>query len=271
MIAQEVKESAAKPTSDAASGPLRRGEACVTWENLVCGYPGREPLNLPFSGSLVIPGVYAIQGPNGSGKSTLLRTWLGLQAPRAGRVTLFGATPGRAHASGECIGYVPQFHKVNHFFHLTVRDFIAQGFGPTSRNGGRGGGDGRDAALRAARLARVEELLEQWQLGADADRSFHVLSGGQKTRAMVARAIANVPRAVFLDEPLASLDTCCQRLLMDSLHELAHARGVCVVMVDHHVEAFERHLSGKLTFHRGHNSEVCSVSFETLTPSCCPS
>ncbi|MCA2959732.1 MAG: ABC transporter ATP-binding protein [Silvanigrellales bacterium] len=235
--------------------------AVVEWENLVCGYKGREPLNLPFSGRLETPGVFAIQGPNGSGKSTLLRTWLGLQQPRGGRVSLYGRAPGRVHSISEGLGYVPQFHKVNHYFHLTVRDFVRQGFGPVAQG---------DPVAEQAREARVSHLLGVWQLEADADRSFHVLSGGQKTRAMVARATASHPRILFLDEPLASLDTCCQQLLMDSLHALAHGGGVCVVMVDHHFEPYAGHLSGKLSFHRGHNREVCSVTFEELTPTCCP-
>ena len=233
--------------------------ALVAWDDLVCGHKGQGDLNDPFSGALETSGVYAISGPNGSGKSTLLRTWLGLQAPRSGRVTLLGCTPARAHSVSEGISYVPQSHKVNQFFHLTVSDFIRQGFGPR--------------AATVAEERRVSELLEKWQLEADANRSFHVLSGGQKTRAMVARATASIPRILFLDEPLASLDSCCQQLLMDGLHELAHPKtgtGVCVVMVDHHFGPFERHLSGRMEFHRGHDREVCSVTFESLTPTCCP-
>jgi len=231
----------------------------VTWNGLVCGYAGRDALNLPFSGEIREAGVYAIQGPNGCGKSTLLRTWLGLQVPRGGSVTLLGSAPARVHTISEGLGYVPQFHKVNHFFHVSVGDFIRQGFGPASRQRTQEQDD------------RIHELLAQWQLDTDANRSFHELSGGQKTRAMVARAVASFPKLLFLDEPLASLDTCCQKMLMDNMHDLAHHRGVCVVMVDHHFEPFERHLSARVAFHRGHNAEVCSVTVEALRPSCCVS
>jgi ABC-type Mn2+/Zn2+ transport system ATPase subunit len=114
----------------------------------------------------------------------------------------------------------------------------------------------------------VADLLDFWQLRKDAQRSFHLLSGGQKTRALVARAIAATPRILFLDEPLASLDSCCQRQLMESLHEMAHTKGMCVVMIDHHFGQYENLLSGKITFARGHDVETCTVHFESLRPQC---
>lgn len=228
----------------------------LAWENLVCGYADRDALNIPFTGALDGAGIYAVTGPNGCGKSTLLRTWLGLMSPQKGTVAIDGVPATARHDISLGVGYVPQAHKVNRYFQISVEDFIRQGFGPRHR------------PTRTSE-DRVLELLDQWQLAADARRSFHELSGGQKTRAMVARAIASFPKMLFLDEPLASLDVCCQKLLMDTLHELAHQKNVLVVMVDHHFGPFERYLSARIQFNRGHDREICAIDVEEKDDTCC--
>jgi ABC-type Mn2+/Zn2+ transport system ATPase subunit len=225
----------------------------LTWDDLVVGYSGREPLNRPFSGVFEDGGIYAIIGPNGCGKSTLLKTWLGLLKPHSGRVSLNGQS--LANQQGQ-ITYVPQTHKVNRFFQISVMDFVMQGYGRHPPQ--------KDEALQHAR-----ETLVHWELSADAHRSFHLLSGGQKTRALVARAILSRPKMIFLDEPLANLDSCCQEKLMNTLHILAHKQNICVVMVDHHFESYERFLSAQFTFERSHNEEICNIRFEKKDGTCC--
>lgn len=225
----------------------------LSWENLVVGYAGREALNRPFSGTLEDGGIYAIVGPNGSGKSTLLKTWLGLTQPHSGLVSLNGQPVGPREG---LLTYVPQTHKVNRYFQISIFDFVMQGFG-------------RRPPERGEALQQVREALVQWELSADADKSFHLLSGGQKTRALVARAILSKPKMIFLDEPLANLDQCCQEKLMNTLHILAHRQNICVVMVDHHFEAYEKFLSAKFVFERSHNEEICSIRYEPKDDTCC--
>lgn len=225
----------------------------LSWDQLVVGYAGREPLNRPFSGTLEDGGIYAIIGPNGSGKSTLLKTWLGLMKPHSGQVRLNGQ-PLQSGVGG--LTYVPQTQKVNRYFQISVLDFVLQGFGRHP--------PGKEEALQLAR-----EALVQWELSADAHQSFHTLSGGQKTRALVARAILSKPKMIFLDEPLANLDQCCQEKLMNTLHVLAHKQNICVVMVDHHFEAYERFLSAKFLFERAHNEEICAIRYEPKDDTCC--
>ncbi|MBM3380990.1 MAG: ATP-binding cassette domain-containing protein [Betaproteobacteria bacterium] len=225
----------------------------LNWENLVVGHQNRSALNHPFSGRLEDGGIYAIIGPNGCGKSTLLKTWLGLLSPWSGEVKINGASP----AAGTLpLAYVPQSQQVNKYFQISVQDFVMQGFG-------------RHPPAPADALPRVRTALVQWELSADAQKSFHLLSGGQKTRAMVARAILSNPKMIFLDEPLANLDACCQQQLMDTLHVLAHQNNICVVMVDHHFEAYEKLLSAKFLFERSHNAEICTVRFEPKDDTCC--
>lgn len=228
----------------------------LSWENLTCGYGDKNPLNLAFSGEITHPGIFAIVGPNGCGKSTLLKTWLGLLRPQSGHVHLNGKPAHQNHYMSEGIAYVPQFHRVNSYFQINVADFISQGFGPRP-------------GPKETTQKKVAEVLEQWQLVPDARKSFHELSGGQKTRAMVARAIISLPKILFLDEPLASLDSCCQRLLMETLHDLAHRKNVMVFMIDHHFEPFDKFLSANICFERSHNLEVCTVQIQQKADTCC--
>jgi ABC-type Mn2+/Zn2+ transport system ATPase subunit len=225
----------------------------LTWNNLVLGHRGRRGLNQPFSGRLEDGGIYAIVGPNGCGKSTLLKTWLGLVTPVEGSVFINGQPPELRKTP---LAYVPQSQQVNQFFQINVLDFVLQGYGrhlPES-----------EKAIQSAMAALV-----QWDLSAESAQSFHLLSGGQKTRALIARALLSNPKMLFLDEPLANLDSCCQKQLMDTLHHLAHTEQICVVMVDHHFDTYETLLSAQFVFERAHNDEVCSIKFEPRDDTCC--
>lgn len=237
-----------KPNSQPAALSLE-------WSELICGFDGREPLNEKFGGQISKPGIYAIIGPNGSGKSTLLKTWLGLHSPLKGSVTLDGQPiAGRNHI--QCgVGYVPQSHQVNKFYHISVLDFVLFGLGP-----------------KKITLSDKEIVINQikiWDLLPQINQSFHELSGGQKTRAVIARAFVSQPQALFLDEPLANLDLCCQQQLMETLHKQTHERGLIVVMVDHHFGAYEKFIAQKIHFTRAHNSETCTISFESRGHECC--
>ena len=228
--------------SSLSANSIQSNLVFLEWEGLVSGH--QFPLHQPLTGRLNGAGVFVILGPNGCGKSTLLRTLLGLHRPLSGI----------SHSHGQ-IAYVPQTHKVNHFFHIRVQDFVLQGLGPRPK---------------PSQVARLSQVMREWDLVTDSQKSFHTLSGGQKTRAMIARALISDPQLLCLDEPLASLDPGCQKTLMQDLHRLAHGpRQVCVVMVDHHTEGFQKLLSAQIHFVRNHNSEASTVRFEVLRPSCC--
>lgn len=218
----------------------------LSWSDLVVGYPNRKSLTNPFSGNINAPGIYAIVGQNGCGKSTLLKTWLGLIRPLAGNVYLNDVPIPTEHDISQGIGYVPQFHSVNRFFHITVSEFIKQGRGPHYKFSEK---DHQEILL----------LLSEWQLSGYENRSFHELSGGQKTRVLIIRAIISKPKMLFLDEPLANLDICCQQQLMDTLAELAENHKVCIFIVDHHLENFKNYLTNKINFTRKHDQEISTV------------
>ena len=220
----------------------------LVWNHLEIGY-NKKNLIYPFSGEISKPGIYAILGQNGCGKSTLLKTWLGLVPPLGGEIYLQDHPLPYAHDIRQGVAYVPQFHAVNNYFPITVFDFIQQGFGP-------------NAKIQPSDKQKMTQLLQEWQLEGCGLKSFHDLSGGQKVRCMLVRAIVSNPKILFLDEPLASLDVCCQQLLMDTLEDFVTQKKIFVFMVDHHLENYSQYMTGTIQFHKHHDDALSSVQFK---------
>lgn len=162
----------------------------------------------------------AIIGPNGGGKTTLVKLILGLLAPWRGSVSM--AVSGR-HAAG----YVPQFASFDKNFPLRVDEVVAMG-----RLGIAGLGRGYSAADRTA----VAGALERFGLTALAGTCVSELSGGQLQRTLIARALAGKPEILFLDEPLASIDSESREVVLGTLTELNER--IPVVVVSHDVTLF---------------------------------
>ncbi|HQY69517.1 MAG TPA: ABC transporter ATP-binding protein [Pseudomonadales bacterium] len=164
-----------------------------------------------------------IIGPNGAGKSTLLRVMAGLLRPDAGQVRLQGrelqSWPAAERARR--IGYLPQAAPVH--WPLDVRTVVELGRLPW-RHGWFSVDEGaRDAVQAALRDAEVEELQ---------GRLVNELSGGERTRVMIARLLAGAPGIILADEPVAALDAYHQLHAMEVLAERA-ARGTAVAVVLH--------------------------------------
>lgn len=163
--------------------------------------------------------VTGLIGMNGSGKSTLFRTIMGVISPAAGTVRIDGDTPNIARASG-AVAYVPQSEEVDWSFPVSVRDVVMMG-----RYGKQG------FMRRASRADRgaVDTALDRVGLSELAGRQIGRLSGGQKKRAFVARAIAQDARVLLLDEPFAGVDKPSEAMITRVLIELAaERRGVIV-------------------------------------------
>ncbi|MBC5809366.1 MAG: metal ABC transporter ATP-binding protein [Candidatus Eremiobacteraeota bacterium] len=165
-----------------------------------------------------------IVGPNGSGKSTLLKTIAGLKAPSSGTIEVFGASP-RALAPGT-IAYVPQVEAVDWTFPANVYDVVAMGRFPRLR-----------ALARFSRRDRevVNEALDALRIGDLRDRHISQLSGGQQQRAFVARAVAQEPGLLLLDEPTTGVDAATEDALLALVRRLV-AGGLPVVMTTHDLE-----------------------------------
>ena len=173
--------------------------------------------------SLAAGEVLCVLGPNGGGKTTLFRTILGLLEPKDGDVLLEGQSV-RALSRprvARLVGYVPQGHSA--YFAYTVREFVLMG---------------RTAHLEIFSSptkddhAVAERSLESLGIAQLADRPITEISGGERQLALVARALAQQPKLLVMDEPSASLDFGNQVRVLERLARLA-ATGIAVLFSSH--------------------------------------
>jgi zinc transport system ATP-binding protein len=183
-------------------------------------------------------------GANGSGKSTLLKVALGLLEPSSGEVRLFGRPARDPRARGR-VGYVPQRAAISARVPATVGEVVVAGRAGRSALRGYSRAD-KEAAARA---------LERVGLPRSIRRRVGELSGGQQQRVLIARALANEPALLILDEPTAGVDRDSQVQFARVLREL-HASGVTIVVVAHDLGALGRDLSRVLALHQGHLDEI---------------
>ena len=203
----------------------------VVLRNVSVGYQGHRVFD---DLSVSIPGgvFTGIIGGNGSGKSTLLKTIAGLLKPSRGEVLIGGATPQEARAF---LGYMPQASNVDWRFPLTVRELVEMGryqFRWRQRLGRMlRSRDDRIAVDRALAMMDVQDLQH---------RQINELSGGQRKRALIARALARQPRILLLDEPSAALDAVSDDQLFDVLCDLTEL-GTSVIMTTHDLSTVLEH------------------------------
>ncbi|HTC62541.1 MAG TPA: ABC transporter ATP-binding protein [Candidatus Saccharimonadales bacterium] len=168
--------------------------------------------------------IVAILGPNASGKSTLLRLIAGTIAPLSGRVELDGEETSRLdiRSRAQRIAMVHQESPV--VYPALAGDFVLQGRYPYGR------------ALRFANREDIEIARNALsQVGGEhlAKRTIVELSGGEKQRVILARALAQQPRLILLDEPTLHLDIGAQVELLERLRQLAQENRYTVVVVTH--------------------------------------
>lgn len=171
-------------------------------------------------------------GPNGAGKTTLLRCLLGFLRPASGRIVLLGRELGgySPRERARLLAYVPQGALPVQAY--TAYEVVLMGRAAHTGLLGLTGPEDHRAVDEALDLAGA------WSLR---DRFLHELSGGEKQCVMLARALAQQPRALLLDEPTSALDVRNQFLMGNMLHRIAHERGVAVVWVVHDVNQALRH------------------------------
>jgi ABC-type Mn2+/Zn2+ transport system ATPase subunit len=212
-VAVQTERGSVKAAGTASAG------SSVSLDGVTAGYGRRVALS---DVSLRIqPGsLLAVIGPNGAGKSTLLKLIAGLIRPSSGRLSVLGGPPGSA---AKAVAYLPQAEAVDWDFPVTVREVVMMG--------------------RYARLGfwhepgrvdreRVGAALATVGMADEGDRQIGALSGGQRRRVFLARAIAADPDLYLLDEPVTGVDARTQEDLMDVLEAEARA-GKTVIATTH--------------------------------------
>jgi lipopolysaccharide export system ATP-binding protein len=213
-------QAAAAPAPAVATGP---GGEILRTTDLVKAYKGRRVVD--HASIHVNQGeIVGLLGPNGAGKTTTFRMVVGMVTPDSGRVLLDGkdvtALPMYKRARIG-LGYLAQQESV--FKKMSARDNVAC---VLEARGMR----------RAQREQRTEELLADLQLTHVADSIAETMSGGEKRRLEIARALATEPRLLLLDEPFAGVDPITVEEIQQILAALART-GIAILITEHNVIA----------------------------------
>jgi iron complex transport system ATP-binding protein len=211
--------------------------------------PSQAPLfTLEASSFQARPGeIVAILGPNASGKSTLLKLIAGSQPPLSGRVLLNGyVTHSLTHrVRAQRIAMVQQESPL--LFPSRAWEFVLQGRHPYSRT--LRFETKQDIAIARNSLAQVgaEHLSERWM---------DQISGGEKQRVILARALSQQPLLLLLDEPTLHLDIGSQVGLLETLRKLAAENRYTVVVVTHELNLAAQYADQIVLLHRGKTLRV---------------
>ncbi len=167
-----------------------------------------------------------IIGPNGSGKSTMLKTILGLIKPIEGRISVFGMDTNGACKFRSRIGYLPQKEAIDPRFPILVKEVVLMGryssigfFNSPSKKD-------KDIAFKALSQVDMEDFV---------DEAMGHLSGGQQQRVLIARALAQEPDILLMDEPTAGVDVETQEKILDITCKIHKDEGLTILMVTHDI------------------------------------
>lgn len=200
--------------------------------------------------------LHAVLGPNGSGKTTLLRVALGAVPPRVGTAEILGR-PAAAWAPRDLarvVGVVTQ--REDNLFPQRVRDTVSLGrYARLPRWGAESDAD-RSAVDRALTRCDAERLADRW---------VWTLSGGEYQRVRLARALAQEPRLLVLDEPTANLDLRHEMELFELVRALVDRDRLAVLLVTHHVNLAAR-FADRVLLLAGGNAAGSGPPMAVLTP-----
>ena len=186
-------------------------------ENLQFRYTKSTPVLQGASLELKQGEVGILLGKNGSGKTTLFRNILGIQTPNSGTITFSGENLLKMSRRERArkIAYVPQHI---HFGDMRVFDSVLMG---------RVSYFGMKAGIEDYKV--VEKILDDMGLSKFADRSAEDLSGGEKQKIAIARAIAQEPKLMVFDEPTGNLDIANEQLIIQEAKKLAREKNISIL------------------------------------------
>ena len=170
--------------------------------------------------------VCALVGVNGSGKSTLFNSIMGILRPQHGHIRINGL-PIRDALRHNAIAYVPQSEQIDWHFPIRVRDVVMLG---------RYGHMGFLRRARAQDHAAVDAAMARLGIAALAERQIGALSGGQKKRVFLARALAQESKIILLDEPFTGVDAATEHTVMQLLQHL-RSEGYLMLVSTHNLGA----------------------------------
>jgi iron complex transport system ATP-binding protein len=192
--------------------------------------------------------VLGVVGPNGSGKTSLLKVLARLMTPQQGRINLFSQDlAAKAQREVACVvGVVPQDSQM--LFPFTVAESVLMGRFPHQSRDRWIGGFGCESRDD---LAIAEQAMMTMDIVHLAHRSVTDLSGGERQRTVIARALAQTPKVLLLDEPTAFLDLQHQVEICSVLRRLRDEGGLTVVLVSHDLNLVSQYCDRILLLDRG--------------------
>ena len=213
--------------------PLIMSTPIIHFDHATFGFPSviaLEDISLEIqSGEFV-----GVIGPNGSGKTTLCRAVLGLLAPLKGHLRIFDCACDelRCHHRAK-IGYLPQKGVVDRNFPVTVLETVMMGRYGALGLFTRPSEKDRKIALEALAHVGMEDHR---------DSALGHLSGGQQQRVFIARALAQQPKVLLLDEPTTGLDITIQHNVVELVRHLHDKLGLTVLLITHDINMIRSHV-----------------------------
>lgn len=164
-----------------------------------------------------------IIGPNGAGKTTLFRSMLGLLEDYQGKITFFGEDIRKNRNILQKIGYIPQKNSTDQGFPATVEEIVSLGI--TSRRPSKN---------------KINHAIETVGLFDQKTKRIGELSGGQQQRVLIAKALANEPELLILDEPVTGIDLKTQNKFYVLLKKLNEENKITIIWASHDLDAVKK-------------------------------
>ena len=188
-------------------------------KNLSLGYEKKKVIN-NLSFNVEENDFLCVVGENGSGKSTLIKGLLGLLKPMNGKINYFDLKQ-------KNIGYIPQDTSVNKKFPASVYEIVLSGTLNSL---------GFNSFYKEEQITKTKEALKTLKISNLKDKSFADLSGGQRQKVLIARALAATSKLLVLDEPSNNLDYKSKQELYKILKDINQNNKIAIIMITHDLD-----------------------------------